>query len=153
MESWWEKDYTMSIVAQAIFPRNFRRSLKFEFLFVWNLFRCPSDDLNFSPFNASANSGSNLSPMYLKNPYNFGIMPVDPLHSMGYQTGRLGQWRCWKVSSANPALSRPAIVLMKRRLFHLTRQFDLTRKRDHVCIKGKCHSLFLCTFHKRKSSQ
>lgn len=42
--------------------------------------------MNFSPFNASASSGSNLSPMYLKNPYSF--MPVDTLHSMGYQTGK-----------------------------------------------------------------
>lgn len=81
----------MSIVAQAFFPEIIWAKIKIEFLFVRNLFRCPSDDLNFSPFNASANSGSNLSPMYLKNPYNFGIMPVDPLHSMGYQTGRLGQ--------------------------------------------------------------
>lgn len=56
-------------------------------------FSCSSaDEFNFSPFNTQSSSSANLSSMYLKNPYNFGIaMPVDSFHTMGYQTGSLGQ--------------------------------------------------------------
>jgi hypothetical protein len=72
----------------------------FSCIFCLSIYSCPSDDMNFSPFNASTNSGSNLSPMYLKNPYSF--MPVDTLHSMGYQTGSLGQWKLRKKALLNP---------------------------------------------------